>query len=1271
MQFGVLGPVEVRDGDSSVPIGGGKERALLACLLLNAGEAVSSDRLIDELWGERAPPTAPKALQVYVSKLRKALGPDRIVTSPAGYRLDVEPGELDLDRFERLRGGGVGALAAGDPRKAAELIEAALALWRGPPLADLAFEPFAQSEAARLEELRLAALEERVEAHLALGRHRELVPELERLVEQQPLRERPRAQLMLALYRSGRQAEALDTYREGRRVLVDELGIEPGPELRALERKILEHDPALDVPASVLSPPPEQEGAGTEERKPASAVVAEFDAGSEVESDPERLRELLERVQAEATDEIEVAGGRIESRVGSTLFSTFGAASAQEDHTERALHAALAVRSRMSARFGAAVSLGIGVESGTVLSGPGAEAAVVGAPVTSAARLAADAGSGEILVGRHAARAVRGGFELRPRGSAQLLVRAVPWSRPPGAPGLGRTFVGRESELTFLRATLDRVSARGRPQLVTVVGEPGVGKTSVLRELRKELGETGVAWYAGACPAYGRAITYRPLAAILRKRLGLRGDDSPEALRAAVEGREILGLVLGLDPALGLHPWEAREQLHDALVGFLEELSADGPVVVVVEDLHWAEEALLELLERAVHQVRGPLLLLVTARPELLSRAPAWGGSRGDSSRLWLEPLSHADVARMLERLAGAVPDELRELLIDSAGGNPFFVEEILHSLVDRGWNPADPPTQLDPPESVQAVIAARMDLLPRPQKTALQAASVMGRSFWEGAVRELVELPGDGLRLLEDREFIERRAESTLEGEREYGFRHALTREVAYRSLPLTARARFHADFADWLPERDEYASLLADHYSEAAADPRRLPAVRRAAVRWLRRAGELAVGRYELEDADALFRQAAGLEDDREARTELWRAAADACLHRFDLDGFRRAMEEAIAATTDEATAARLHAELALEGAQPYMWRAPPSTEEVEEWIERALGPSCDEATRARGLVASAFVRPEKGRAAAEEGTLLAERLGEPQLRAEGYQARSVVATVAGDLEEARRWAARGADLAPRLADPDERSGRYYNALFAYLRTGHIADGRRFAREHDAIAARLTPHHEVHAVGAHLLVETVACRFDEAAALAHRALAASEANEDTPCQFNWRSLLMAALACAQLGDEAEAERLESEAKRFEVIGGPRAREPALLRLALLREDLTSVERLLAANPGAGPWDVDYPAARLDGLATLGDRKRVEREAAAALALGGYVEPFALRALGLVREDTPLLERAIERFEQLGLGWRAEETRQLVQRKGGGTAAPPPRRSRAGRLSS
>ena len=287
----MLGPLEARDDDEPLALGGAKQRALLAALLLSANEVVSSDRLIDELWGAEPPKTAAKSLQVLVSQLRKVLEPARasgesgrlLVTRSPGYLLQLDPDQLDLERFQRLAGEGREALTAADPGRAARTLREALGLWRGLPLADLGYADFAQREISRLEELRLAALEDRIQADLECGHHAEVIGELEKLLAEEPLRERPRAQLMLALYRSGRQAEALDAYGIARRGLVEELGIEPGRALKELQAAILEQDPALDLQRAVA-----------ERRQKQAEVEEPAGVGAPSESFVGRERELTE-----------------------------------------------------------------------------------------------------------------------------------------------------------------------------------------------------------------------------------------------------------------------------------------------------------------------------------------------------------------------------------------------------------------------------------------------------------------------------------------------------------------------------------------------------------------------------------------------------------------------------------------------------------------------------------------------------------------------------------------------------------------------------------------------------------------------------------------------------------------------------------------------------------------------------------------------------------------------------------------------------------------
>ena len=273
--FGVLGPLEVRLDGAAVRVGGPRQRALLGLLLCHANRVVSRDQLIEELLGDQPAATADRMLRVQVSRLRKALGDGngngqpRLLGRPPGYLLRVEDGELDLHAFEQQVAAGRQALADGDPARAAGLLREAESLWRGRPLADLEFESFARLEVRRLETLRMQVVEDRIDAELALGRHAVVCPELEQLVAEHPMRERLRGQLMIALYRCGRQADALETYRAGRSLLVEELAVEPGPQLRKLQLAVLEQDTALDLPPPAAARTP---GAVARGRRPGRAA---------------------------------------------------------------------------------------------------------------------------------------------------------------------------------------------------------------------------------------------------------------------------------------------------------------------------------------------------------------------------------------------------------------------------------------------------------------------------------------------------------------------------------------------------------------------------------------------------------------------------------------------------------------------------------------------------------------------------------------------------------------------------------------------------------------------------------------------------------------------------------------------------------------------------------------------------------------------------------------------------------------------------------------
>ncbi|MDQ3086381.1 MAG: AAA family ATPase, partial [Actinomycetota bacterium] len=693
----------------------------------------------------------------------------------------------------------------------------------------------------------------------------------------------------------------------------------------------------------------------TEERKIATVVFADLVGSTALadSQDPERVRVRLDRFYDTMAEEIQRTGGTVEKFAGDSVMAAYGAPIALEDHAERALHAALAMQRRLAEVFGEELRLRIGVNTGEVVVGQARESSsfVTGDAVNVGARLEQAAEPGEVLAGERTVASARGAFEFgeervveakgKPGGvSCRPVLRALSLMRPRGVGGLRRVFVGRESELDLLRATFRRSVAQGEPHLVTIVGEPGVGKTRLVQELWEVLSEEDLApvHRTGRCLPYGDGITYWPLGEVLKEHFGILDSDSPDEVRRRLGGREILGLALGLDIASGMHPLDARERLHETAVRFVEELATERPAVTLVEDIHWAEDDLLDLLERIVRDSRGPVVLLATARPELLDRRPNWGAGRRNAATIWLDPLPEHETSRMLdELLAVELPSELRELVVRRAEGNPFFLEELVGELLDAGvlerrngeWALGERRPGFTVPDTVHAVLSARMDRLPPTEKAALQAASVVGRVFWTRPVVHLLDGEEPDFDLLEERDFVRRHGGSSMAGEREYAVKHALTRDVAYGSIPKARRGRLHAAFAEWLERldraKDEHASLLAYHYSEAvrpedadlvwAGSEHQLGGLRARAVSWLRRAAELARGRYEMEEAVELFSRALPLSEDEYERAQLWREIGETQAFRYDGDAMLNALLRSLEGPLDDAERADTYAFLALQ--------------------------------------------------------------------------------------------------------------------------------------------------------------------------------------------------------------------------------------------------------------------------------------------------------------------------------------------------------------------
>ena len=821
LEVRLLGPLEVDVDGRILDVRRQKQRALLALLALRAGEVVPTDRLVDELWGDEPPRAAVGSLQNFVSELRKMLGAEVLVTRAPGYLLDIPRHAVDVHRFERI----VREAGSEAPEQRAAGLREALGLWRGPALADVQLEDAMVAEAARLEESRVAAWEDRLEAELELGRQSQVIGELESLVAKHPLRERPVGLLMLALYRGGRQADALDAYRRSRERLVEELGIDPSHELQRLEQAILRHDKELDLPEAPRKRVPASE---PDRRKTVTILFADLVDSTELGArlDPEVLRRVLDRYFELVRAVIERHGGVVEKFIGDAAMAAFGIPTVHEDDALRAVRAACELRgalaepsAELTGMHGIPLQVRVGVNTGEVLvrAAHSGESFATGAAVNIAARLEQAAIPGEILVGEATYRLVQHAVESEPVDPVDLggvfgrasvyRVRGVGEAARP----LGRAaLVGRDGELAWLQAAFAGVQAERRSRVVTVVGEAGVGKSRLAREFTVSVGELPL---VGRCVSYGDGATFLPLAQIVRKAL-------PERPRAAIlallEGDDQASLVAErvthlTEPADGA---ASTGEVFWAVRRFLEALARERPVLVLLEDIHWAEPTLLDLIEYLDSwPAEAALLVVCLARGELLEERPGWG-SKNDV--LALEPLAEAEAGSLVEEIAAeGVDEEARAEIVRIAAGNPLFLEQLLAFVQEAG------PSALGAvPPTIEALLAGRLERLDPDERALTERAAVAGRDFSRGGLIALSppeELAGLDSRL---RTLVRRGLVRALRGgdDDTYRFHHVLVRDVAYAGTTKDARAELHERFGTWLEQRGRAADEIVGYHLEQA---------------------------------------------------------------------------------------------------------------------------------------------------------------------------------------------------------------------------------------------------------------------------------------------------------------------------------------------------------------------------------------------------------------------------------------------------------------------
>ena len=838
------------------------------------------------------------------------------------------------------------------------------------------------------------------------------------------------------------------------------------------------------------------------ERKVVTVVFADlvgFTARAET-LDPEDVAEILSPYHARLRGELERFGGTVEKFIGDAVMAVFGAPVAREDDPERAVRAALAIRDWATEEGGLEVR--IAVATGEALVALDAhpesgEGMVAGDVVNTAARLQSAAPVNGVLVGETTWRATSTAIDYAERDAVTAKGKAEPvpvWEATaararfgvdPGQRG-GAALVGRDEELGLLVDALARARRERSPQLVTLVGVPGIGKSRLVYELFRQIeqGDELTYWRQGRALPYGDGVTLWALSEIVKAHAGiLETDGAAEAedklARSLVEvfdeGSDRDWVARHLRPLVGLGTHaelrgDRRTEAFAAWRRFFEALAEHRPLVLVIEDLHWADDALLDFVDHLVDWASGvPIVVVCTARPELLDRRPGWGGGKRASTTVSLSPLSDEDTSRLVHQLLArsVLAAETQSALLARAGGNPLYAEEFVRMVAERGE------TEGALPESVQGIIAARLDLLGSDEKELLQDAAVLGKVFWLGAVATLgarerwaVE---QALHALERRELVARERRSSVAGESEYAFRHVLVRDVAYGQIPRAGRAAKHTLAAEWIeglsPERaEERSEMLAHHYLSALelalATGADTGAIAERARRALRDAGERSLRLSAFPAAARYFG----------AARDLW-PESDADRPRLLLDlararwfGEESGSEELQEARDGFARVGDLEGEAESEALLAVMaWHRGDARALADrlDRVDELLPGLADGEAKARVLIHAGRLRGlgyelERATELDEEGLELAEKLGLRELAASALTNLGTVRHYSGDFDGALELLDRAADIGRAERSP-ELLRTLNNLMVVYNLLGRLVEHDETLAECDLLAREL----------------------------------------------------------------------------------------------------------------------------------------------------------------------------------------------------------------------
>jgi DNA-binding SARP family transcriptional activator/tetratricopeptide (TPR) repeat protein len=827
VEIGILGPLHVAVSGTPIAVHGSKRRLLLSALALHAGRTVSVERLVDVLWSDAQTDASASTLQSYVYQLRKLIGADVVATEPQGYALGWRTGSVDACRFEQLV---VEASAATPDLVTRRLrLSEALALWRGPALAEFPDVAALTGAVVRLEELRLRALEDRIDADLALGDHGPLVAELEHLVTEQPLRERLWGQLILALYRGGRQAESLRAFGRLRSTLREQLGLDPSPALVRLEGQILAHDEALELPTAPRSTPvraavtvasPTIPGMGVGSQSIAFLFTDIQGSTERWESDPPGMDAALAEHDRIVRAEIASTGGEVLSTAGDSFLACFKGATGTADAIAAALAIQVALGEVDWSPIGG-IAVRMGVHTGPVFERDGM---YFGPTLNRAARLHAIGHGGQVLVSAAAVLAAGdrlpvgvglvdlGSHRLRDLGQPERIHQLT-------HPRLGSTFpplkaevagdltevvpmVGRSNEMDRLGQRIRGIRGGSAGGVAMLVGEPGIGKTRIAAAAADMARRDGVRVLWGRSFGGAWAPPYGPFADAISDLLRQEDRLTVEALgsRGRVVARLVPELASEVLPADELNASEQRTQMFVAVAGLLGELADVSALMVVLDDLHWADRATAALFRYVARELAGrPVLLLGTYRDSEVTKRHPLRDVLGalpretDYERFQLAGLGEDDVTLLAQVIIGEeLPPEVLKAVAADTGGNAFFVHQVLQQLEAQRIAGDDLLDMFAVPATVLDVVDHRVFQLPDVAQRLLRAASVFDGDFEFPAVSGVAELAED-----DALDGLDSALDSRLLGAADqpdsYRFTHALVRQALLTGLSPSRVVRLH----------------------------------------------------------------------------------------------------------------------------------------------------------------------------------------------------------------------------------------------------------------------------------------------------------------------------------------------------------------------------------------------------------------------------------------------------------------------------------------------